>query len=58
MAPLIFPSATTVRLVYGKFIEVWRANEKSLFNAKMKGILLLNASHEGLILLILPADVY
>ncbi|KAE9986160.1 hypothetical protein EG328_006423 [Venturia inaequalis] len=39
--------ATTVRLVYGKFIEVWRANERSLFNTKMKRILLLNASHEA-----------
>jgi hypothetical protein len=41
------PSATTVKLVYGKFIEVWRANEKSVLNTKMKRILLLNASHEG-----------
>ncbi|TID15183.1 phytochrome-like protein [Venturia nashicola] len=39
--------ATTVRLVYGKFIEVWRANERSLFNTKTKRILLLNASHEA-----------
>ncbi|KAF1998806.1 hypothetical protein P154DRAFT_621496 [Amniculicola lignicola CBS 123094] len=39
--------ATTVKLVYGKFIEVWRANERSIINSKMKRILLLNASHEA-----------
>ncbi|OCK81591.1 hypothetical protein K432DRAFT_442245 [Lepidopterella palustris CBS 459.81] len=41
-----FDSAAMMRLVYGKFVEVWREKEKTVLDSRMKRILLLNASHE------------
>lgn len=40
-------TAAVLRLVYGKFIEVWRQREAALTSSKLTSLLLSNASHEG-----------
>lgn len=39
--------AVILRLVYGRFIEVWRQKGQAARKNKMTQILLRNASHEG-----------
>lgn len=41
-------TASVLRLVYGKFIEVWRQREAALTSSKLTSLLLSNASHEGM----------
>jgi hypothetical protein len=36
------------RLVYGNFIRVWREKETTLQESRLKRLLLLNLSHEGI----------
>lgn len=40
-------AASILRLVYGKFIEVWRQREAALTSSKLTSLLLSNAAHEG-----------
>ena len=40
-------TASVLRLVYGKFIEVWRQREAAVSNSRLTALLLSNASHEG-----------
>ena len=40
-------TAAVLRLVYGKFIEVWRQKEAALTSSRLTTLLLSNASHEG-----------
>ncbi|KAI9734616.1 MAG: Light-sensor Protein kinase [Cirrosporium novae-zelandiae] len=39
-------TATILRIVYGKFIEVWRQKEAMIQETRLKRMLLLNTSHE------------
>lgn len=40
-------TASVLRLVYGKFIEVWRQREAAVTSSRLTSLLLSNASHEG-----------
>ena len=45
-------TAAVLCLVYGKFIEVWRQKEAALQSSQLTRLLLANASHEGILFLI------
>ena len=45
-------TASVLCLVYGKFIDVWRQKQTALRSNQLTTLLLSNASHEGVLLLL------
>jgi hypothetical protein len=47
----IVESAAVLRILYGRFIEVWRQKEAIVQSNRMTRLLIRNAGHEGEVLL-------